>query len=186
MIVSPFKAWGRVTTARPGYVQILALYLIPLTLLGVAVEGYSLSKWGEKRGEFEYALKVPAQSAFRYSIAQFILLLASVSIGAKCLQWVTLSFQVQTNYLSCFTLMAYGFGPILLSRFVDALPALPSWICWGLGGVMSISVLYHGVGLALRPEQTKGFGLYVVSVIIVILFSLLSHLVAMSVLRGKL
>ena len=60
------------------------------------------------------------------------------------------------------------FSPILLARFLDAVPALNTWLL-GLGALLSISVLYHGIRLVLRPDQTKGFGIYLVSAIIVIL-----------------
>jgi hypothetical protein len=142
-------------------------------------------RWGERRGALEYVVKISSASAIRYAAAQTILLLASIVVGAQVLQWITHSFQVRTSYAQCFTLLAYGFSPIVLSRLLDAVPALPTWLCWTAGALLSYSMLYHGVALMLRPEQTKGFGLYLVSVILVILSSGLSHFIALAVLHGK-
>ena len=83
------------------------------------------------------------------------------------------------------TVMAYGFGPIILARILDGFPQLNTWVCWAIGAVGSVSVLYHGIGMILRPDQTKGFGLYLMAIIIVVLMSGLAHFAAVSVLHGK-
>lgn len=186
LIFAPFQAWEKITASRRGFVRILALYLLPLMIGGVALESYSLVRWGETRGEIEYRVKVPEQTAIRYGAAQFTLLLASIVLGAKFLQSVSASFQVQCSFLQCFTLMAYAFCPILLARYLDAIPGLNTWVCWSLGVLVGLSVLYHGVALTLKPEQTKGFGLFLVSLILVLLSSGLSHFIALAVLQGKL
>ncbi|MBI4662690.1 MAG: DUF1282 family protein [Verrucomicrobia bacterium] len=185
LIFAPFRTWERISLARRRAVWILAVYLLPLLLVVVSVEAFSLARWGEKRSGFEFAVPVRPEAAIRYAITQMILLLGSILAGGKFLQWVTHSFQVDSSYQQCFSLMAYGFSPILLARLLDAVPAMNTWACWAIGALLSTSVLYHGVALVLRPEQTKGFGMYIVGSIIGILSSLLSHFVALSVLRSK-
>ena len=185
LIFAPFRTWEKISLARRGTGWILLVSLLPLLLASVAVEGYSLVHWGEKRGGLDQMFKVSSSAALRYSATHAVLLLSSVVIGAKFLQWVTQSFQIQTSFAQCFSVMAYGFSPILLARFLDAVPALNTWVCWGLGALLSISVLYHGIGLVLRPDQTKGFGIYLVSAIIVILSSMVSHFAAVAFLYGK-
>jgi hypothetical protein len=54
-----------------------------------------------------------------------------------------------------------------------------------MGALLAASILYHGVGLVLKPEQTKGFGLYLVSAMIVVFSSGVIHAIAGAVLRGK-
>ena len=101
------------------------------------------------------------------------------------MQWVAHSSQVQAGFTQCFTLMAYSFNPFLLVRFFDAIPGFNTWACWGLGALGALAVLYHGVGLALKPDQTKGFGLYLVSIIVVLFSGFFSHFMAQFILRGK-
>jgi hypothetical protein len=185
LILTPFKAWGKINSAQWGVFKIFLLFLVPLLVLTVGLEGLALSQWGEPRGELGFIVKVSRDLAIRYSAAQLALLMTSIFLGAKFLQWITHSFQVYTSYKQCFTLMAYGFSPIILLRLIDAIPKVNTWVCWGLGALLSIAVLYQGVGLILRPEQTKGFGLYLVSVIIVVLSGGLSHFVAVAILHGK-
>jgi uncharacterized membrane protein YecN with MAPEG domain len=185
LIFSPFRAWEKIALARKRAVWILCVYLLPLLAVAVAAEGYALVRWGEKRNELDFVIKVSISGATRYALAQFLFLFGSIVIGAKCLQWVTHSFQVASDFTQCFCLMAYGFSPLLLARFLDAVPGMNTWACWALGALLSSSVLYHGVALVLRPEQTKGFGMYLVSLLIVAFSSLLSHFMAVTVLRGK-
>lgn len=185
LIFSPFAAWEKIAKAQRGVLQILLFFVFPLLLPGLALEGFALIRWGESRGEFGYVVKVSQELSIVYVTSEFVLLMASIFIGAKCLHWITHSFQVQIPFTPCFTLMAYGFGPIYLTRYFDALPALSTWACWTLGTLLSASALYHGVALALKPEQTKGFGLYLVSLIITVLASGLSHFVALAILHGK-
>lgn len=185
LLFFPFKTWEKISLARRGPAWILFVYLMPLLVAAVALEGLSLVRFGETRGGLEFSVKISTNAAIRYSATQLTLILSSILMGAKFLQWITHSFQVNSTYAQCLNVMAYGFSPILLTRFLDALPGLNTWACWGLGALLASSVLYHGVALVLRPEQTKGFGIYLVSLIIVILSSLLTHLFARTVLFGK-
>jgi uncharacterized membrane protein YecN with MAPEG domain len=101
------------------------------------------------------------------------------------LKWASESFNVMASYTQCFVVMAYGFSPIFLVRILDGIPQLNTWVCWAAGAAVASSVLYHGVGMILRPEQTKGFGLYLMTIVILVLVSAVAHFAAVSVLRGK-
>jgi hypothetical protein len=185
LIFSPFETWGKISTAQRGFLWILGIYLIPLLVVACGLEGYLLTQWGEKRGEFGFVIKVPMDLAIRYAVAYCGLLFAAVFVSAKFLALASESFNVRTTYLQAFTVMAYGFGPIILVRILDGVPQVNSWLCWMIGTAAAVSVLYHGVGMVLKPDQTKGFGLYLISIIIVVLVSGLAHFAALAVLHGK-
>jgi hypothetical protein len=185
LIFSPFETWEKISTAQRGFFWTLCVYLLPLLLIGVGVEALLLARFGEKRGEFGSIINVPIDLAIRYAAVYFVILLAAVFVTAKFLSLASESFNLRTTYLQSFTVMAYGFGPIILARILDGLPQLNTWVCWAMGAAGAVSVLYHGVGTVLRPDQTKGFGLYLMSIIIVVLVSGLAHFAALSVLHGK-
>jgi hypothetical protein len=184
LIFSPFETWEKISTAQRGFFWTLCVYLLPLLLIGVGVEALLLARFGEKRGEFGL-IKVSIDLAIRYAAVYFVILLAAVFVTAKFLALASESFNLRTTYLQSFTVMAYGFGPIILARILDGLPQLNTWVCWAMGAAGAVSVLYHGVGTVLRPDQTKGFGLYLMSIIIVVVVSGLAHFAALSVLHGK-
>ena len=185
LILFPFRTWEKISLARRGAASILCLFLLPWTVVAVSVEAYSLVHWGERHSGVEFMIKVGADTAIRYALSQAILLIGCVVVGAKAVQAVAHSFQVPSDYSQCLNLMGYGSSPILLARLLDAVPVVNTWACWVLGALISSSVLYQGVALVLRPEQTKGFGIYMVSVLLLVLSSLLSHFIAMTVLHGK-
>ena len=185
LIFSPFETWEKITTAQRGFFWVLCFYLLPLLLLALGVEGFLLNRWGEKEGELGYVIKVPVELAMRYGVAYLVLLLAGILISAKFMALASQSFNVRTTYAQSFTLMAYGFGPTILARVLDGIPQLNTWVCWVIGAAATVAVLYHGIGMVLRPDQTKGFGLYLMSIFIVILVSGVAHFAALSVLHGK-
>ena len=168
-----------------GFLWHFFLYLLPLLVVTMGIEGYLLARWGEKRGEFGFVVKVPVAMAAKYALAYLVMLLVAVFVSSKFLTLASESFNVRASYLQAFTLLAYGFGPIILVRVLDGIPQLNTWVCWAIGAVVSVSVLYHGIGMILKPEQTKGFGLYLVTIVILVITSALAHFAALSVLHGK-
>jgi hypothetical protein len=185
LIFSPFETWEKITTAERGFWWTLCVELLPMLVIALGIEGYLLTKWGEKRGEFGGIINVSQDQAVRYAAAYFVMLLASIFVSAKFLTWASESFNVRAGYLPCFTLMAYGFGPIILVRILDGIPLLNTWLCWAIGAATAVSVLYHGIGMVLRPEQTKGFGLYLIAIFVIVFMSALAHFAAVSFLHGK-
>ncbi|MEK7675363.1 MAG: YIP1 family protein [Verrucomicrobiota bacterium] len=186
LIFSPAVTWEEIVSANRGFFSIVFLYLLPLMLISAGIEGYSLVRLGERRGQFDYVVSISQQLALRYEITQVLLGFAIIWVGARFLQAVGTSFELPSTYLQSFTTIAYGFSPIFLTRALDAIPALNTWICWAIGALIAISVLYHGIALVLKPDQTKGFGLYLLSIIFVLFLSGLAHFVAVSVLHEKL
>jgi hypothetical protein len=184
LVVSPFETWIRIETQRRNALAILFLFLLPLLLLGVALEGYSLLRWGDTRGEFGRSFTFTQAQVLQYAGLQAGLLLGTIILGAAALFLVARGSQVRTDFAACFTVMSYGCSPLLLARALDAIPRMNTWVCWGIGAALSASLLYHGVGVILRPDQTKGFGVYLMAVIIMLVASGLSHFVATSVLYG--
>jgi len=185
LIFSPFETWEKISIAQRGFLWVCCIYLLPLLVVALGLEGFLLTRWGEKRSELGFLIKVPIDVAVRYTAAYFVMLLMAVLISAYFLRLASESFNVRAGFVQSFTVMAYGFGPIILSRILDGLPQINTWVCWVIGLVASISVLYNGVGMVLRPEQTKGFGLYLMSIIIMVLVSGLTHFAALAVLHGK-
>ena len=186
LLFVPMQTWQRISLARPGVFRILLTQVLPRLLVGLAVESYSLMNWGEYRSGLAALIKVSPEDAFRYSAVYLSLLLVSILVTSQVLVWITRSFHVNTTYTQCFTLMAYGYCPVILGRFLDAIPKMNTWVCVALGAMGSFVVLYHGVALALKPDQTKGFGLYLVSILLVLFPGSFFHLLAQFALHGKL
>jgi len=186
LVFSPFNAWMKVAAEGRSIGSILFFSFLPLLMLCVGIESYCLIQWGERRGELGHLVKISQPVAIRYAATHISLFLACALFGAFSLQAIAQSFNLAATFRQAFTAIAYGISPIVLARLLDAIPGMNTWICWGLGGMLSLSVLYHGVALTLKPDQTTGFGIFIVSVMIVLVFTGVAHFIAVAVLHEKL
>ncbi|MEW6159532.1 MAG: YIP1 family protein [Verrucomicrobiota bacterium] len=186
LILFPFREWEKIVAANRGIAATLFLSLLPLIVIASAIEGYSLAQFGLKRGEFGHVVTIPTAVAIQFEISQGVLNLATIFLSAWLLRAIALSFQVHPSYTQCFTAAAYGYSPIFLAQMLDAVPVINTWVCWAIGAALSMSVLYHGVALALKPDQTKGFGMYMLTAMLIIVFSGLVHLLSVFLLTGNL
>lgn len=184
LVFSPAATWEKIAAEARGVVETLLLSLLPIMLLATALEAWSLIRFGERR-DLGHVVRITEQVAFRYGLTQLAAGFAVIFIGTKFLASVASSFHLQATYQQCFTTVAYGFCPLFLGQAIDAIPALPTWISWAIGAVLSVAVLYHGVALVLKPDQTKGFGLYILTSIFGLMLSAFAHFVSVSVLHDK-
>ena len=170
LIFTTDQEWERMAARPPHPVAVFLLSLLPLLAAALAVEAWGLMRFGEAHGELGQ-IRLPAERVIKYVIfygaGSFLMILA----GAGLLRNVAPSFNLQYTFGACFTLIGYGYAPILLTRALDGLPQVNTWVCWGIGAMLALRVLYHGVAHWLKPEQTKGLGVFVVSVIgVVVLY----------------
>ena len=184
LLFSPEAEWQKTALKPPHFATVLFVSILPLMAAALAVEGYSLVKYGEMfRG---LALRaVSLERAVKYEVFYGVASLLTMLFGGRVLQDVGKTFNLASSYSVCFILIAFGYFPILLVRLMDAFPQINTWICWAVGVALSFRILYHGIALWLRPEQTKGFGLLLVSFLYILVISAVIHFAALQVLQGR-
>ena len=186
LIFSAGKEWERITTTgNYSFFFVLCVSLLPLLALACFGEGWGLMRFGEASSELG-RIVVPPERIIRYELFYAGSTLSAIIVGALLLQAVGTSFNVNVPFSAYFALLAYGFLPIIFMHLLDGLPFIHTWICWAIGVGLAVRILYHGVAFALKPEQTKGFGLMIMSVIYVVTLSGLVHFAAVQVLHGRL
>jgi hypothetical protein len=186
MLFAPEKAWEKIALRVPSVIGILVLYLLPLLALTCAGEAYALQRWGDIRGEFDQRAVVSQPQALRYAGAYAGLGLLVIFSGAKLLQFASRSFEIEAAFAPCFTILAYASNPIFLSRLLDGVPSLDTWFCWAVGGLLAMRLVYHGIGIVLKPPVSKGLGLFLLGCVMFLPVSAVAHFLAVSFLRGKL
>lgn len=185
MLFSPFKAWEKVVAANRHWVFLLLTMVLPIIGITAAVEAAGLLNLRHRHTEVG-TVQFSKERVQKYEVVYVAASLAIILLGTVFLQSVAASFDVTATYSQCFAVLAYTYSPIMFLHMLDALPGINTWICYGIGLALSFQVLYHGVGLCLRPEQTKGFGLLLFSALFVTVLSGLAHFAAVMVLEGKL
>src|SRR3954464_10024260 len=184
MIFSPEGVWPKIAEKNRHMIFILFLSTLPLILGCLALEGLGLEKLGEPMGELGRS-RVERAVILKYLGIHLAGDLIFLFLGSYFMVSVARSFNARTTYSQGFCTLAIAASPIFLMHAVDGLPGIYTWLCWGVGLGLAIRALYHGVAVNLKPEQTKGFGLYIVSVFIVGFLSGLAHFIAMQILHGK-
>jgi hypothetical protein len=183
---TPAREWEKIGNETRGVIWVLCLYLLPLMAISGFVEGEALMKWGDRRGEFGELVRQSIEVVLRYEAVSLGIVLLVAFIGSSLVLTVSRSFQVNVEYWQCFAAVGYSLGPLILVKILDAFPGINTWLCWGIGMAMVASMLYHGVALCIKPDQTKGFGIFTFSVVFIGLLSGLGHFISNLVLHGKL
>jgi hypothetical protein len=184
MIFAPEGAWRAIAEKNRNFLFVLFFSTLPLIVAALAVEGFGLDRLGEAMGEFG-RINIVRESIIRYELAHLGFDIAFLFGGAWFLHSVARSFETRTGFSEAFATLAYGASPIFLMHAVDGVPQLHTWLCWGVGAGLAVRTLYHGVAINMKPEQTKGMGLYIVAAFIVLFLSGLAHFVAISILHSK-
>ncbi|HMO64730.1 MAG TPA: hypothetical protein PKE47_05830 [Verrucomicrobiota bacterium] len=184
LLVSPFDTWNAIVETDRGMFRVWFTYVLPLTLVGCAFEAWAIHHWGTSTGVGGGIKQVPLDLAIRYGVAQFTGLTLAVFIGAFLLERVDRAFHVNVAYSHCFVLVAYALGPVYAARVLDAIPQVPTWLAWAGGVLPMLGILYNGLPKALRIEAYGAFGMYLVSVLVLVPVTAVAHGTALYVLTG--
>jgi hypothetical protein len=185
LIFLPVATWERIFRARRGTLTILLLYVLPFLVLACAAEAYGLVHWGKYAGEIPRLKRYTVNEAIIFEAAQFLLFLVILLLGAKLVEAVGETFHGRHTYNQAFTAVAYGLGPLLLSRMLDAFPGISPWVSWPIGILLSMGVLYHGLPRIMEPDPPHAFGLYLMTSILLVLTTGLVRFVTAYYLQGK-
>ena len=183
LIFAADSEWEKMSLKPPHPAVVFFVSILPLIVAMLAVEGWGLMNWGEM-SEFGRR-NVPAERILKYLLFYGASSIFVIFAGAALLKNVAPSFNLSSSFGTCFVLMAYGFAPILLMRALDAIPQINTWVCLAIGCMLAMRVLYHGVAHWLKPEQTKGLGVFMVATIYTVVLGGLVHFASVQVLKGR-
>ncbi len=186
LLFAPGNAWGKIVASKRGVLAILLLFLLPLLVICAGCEGYALLHWGDRTTQFGRRVILSKDLVMRLELTRILVGLAMVFAGAKMIQWVGESFHFYPRFQACFTVAAYGLSPVFMAHILNCVPAINTWVSWALGVAGCVFILYQGIGMVLEPDQTKGFGLYLLIVLIYTLLSAMAQVISLMVLQGKL
>jgi hypothetical protein len=189
LIFAPAAAWHKILEAQRGVILVLLLSPLPLMLIGAATEGFGLMKLGWLSGELARSkpILVPQAVALRFEEIRLAGDLIVLFLGARMIQWIARSFEVPATFSAAFAVFGYSLGPILfVGRALDGVPFLSGWLCWTIGAVLAVSILYNGVAIIFQPEPTKGFGLFVSAAVVLIILSGFVQFIAQMYMKNKL
>jgi hypothetical protein len=186
LLIEPSKTWEKIKTDQPSVAWVSLSCLLPVLLLASAGEGLGLVYLGVERGTVsERVVKALPVLALRYELVQIVFSLVIVYLGAVALRGIGASFHRRHSYTSCFTTLAYSLSPLFLLRLLDAVPAIHTWVCYGIGIFLALSFLYRGIPFVMQPDPSNALGLFLLCAVLLMGATGLAHFVAVSVLDEK-
>jgi hypothetical protein len=154
LLIRPAPTWEGIATAGRGILFVLILYLLPLIVLSSLVEGYGLHHWGKWQiGEVNYLKKFSVPETVVVEAAHSVLLLGLAFVGAFAAKSFAGTFHRRHTYTHAFIAIAYGLGPLLVLRMADLSPEITPWVPWGVGIVLTVSVLYPACPASCAPTH---------------------------------
>ena len=185
LIFSSQATWMRIAETPRKWGVILVGYVFPMLLLVAAAEGYGLVHWGKLRGQMAKLTPFSQPQAVVYEAGQFLLSLTTIFVAARLIKMLGETFHGRHPFGQAFTVAAYGLSPLFLFRLLDAFPTVSPWLTWGLGILLSISILYSGIPLIMRPDPPHALGLYLMSSLFLLFTTGLARFVTAWYLQGE-
>lgn len=186
LIFDTVRTWERIILKPRSWQFVLLAHLLPLLLMTSFLEGYSLVQWGKPQGEIHQIRKFGLTETVSFETAQLVLTLGMILFSAKLVQSLSETFHGRHTFAQAFILLAYSLSPLIILRAFNAIPTLSPWIPWGIGIILFISALYHGLPGIMQPDPPHAFGLFLTSAMLVIIASGLLRFVISLYLEGKL
>jgi hypothetical protein len=184
LIFEPTVAWEKIAQARRGFVFISVLHILPFLLVGTALESWGLHLHGKWQPRFDRYKLFSVPEIINFEIIQFVLLFAVVLVTALLIYKIAQTFQDRLSFLQAFTTAAYGFSPFFLAHFLDAGATVHPAVPWLVGIGLIMWILYQGIPRVMQPDPTHAFGVYLSSIIVVVLTSGLERVVTGMYLLG--
>lgn len=152
MIFSFTEGWNELIRIHPSVVRLLALVVLPLSLLPPAMIYYAGGSYGD--------VFVPGITPAQWHAAAgifFVAELLTVPIMAWLIHLVAKVNNAETDYYACFTLAAIAPVPLWLSSLTLLVPNLfVGVVVGGFGLLGAVGLIYRGVySLFAMHEEIK-------------------------------
>lgn len=177
--------WTRISETPRKWGLVFTTYLLPMVLIVCAAEGFGLIQWGRMRGRIPKLVHFSIPQAVVYEVGQFFLSMLIVFLGAKLIKSLAETFHGRNTFSQTFTIAAYGLSPYFLLRMADMYPGIPPWLTWAVGMMLTISILYSGIPIILKPDPPHALGLYLMSSLFLAILTGLVRFVTIWYLSGK-
>jgi hypothetical protein len=185
LLFAPASTWDSIARAKRGVAYVLLTCVLPLLILSSAVEAYGLHHWGKWQGAVPHLKTLSVSEAIVFEAGQFVFTLLLIVINAVLLRSVGGTFHGRHTFAQAFTTVGYGLSPLFLARLLNAFSDVPPWLSWAVGIIVVMGILYHGVPKVMEPDPAHAFGLYLMSVLLLLLTTGLLALVTACFLMGK-
>ena len=185
LVFDPVNTWDDIAQDRREVSFILFFFLLPLLVVTCGVEGYGMLNWGKWVDPVAGVKQFKLVEIIVNELLHVLLSLLVIFVGAKLLKSLGETFHGRHTFTQAFRAVAYGLSPMFLLRMLDAFPSMHWWVAWGIGMVLSVAALYHGIPRVMEPDPPHAFGLYLTSSLLLALAAGLADFLAAWWMMGR-
>ena len=186
LVVDPSRTWEAIKNDQHSVVRLTFQLVIPLLLVTSVGEALGFMHLGVEHGQVTSTVtKAPLELAVRYEAVQAAFTLFIIYAGSALLKVIGASFHRRHTYQECFTMLGYCVAPLLLLRLLDGIPAINTWVCYGIGIFLTISLLYRGIPFVMKPDPSNALGLFMLCSLLLLVTTGPAHFVAQLVLEQR-
>jgi hypothetical protein len=162
-------AWDRIVQARRSFVFIFFFHLLPMLLIVGGAEWYALTHWGKWQPPLGDYKIFTVREATIFEGVQLITSIIAVLLCTRLLEIIAKTFHGRGTWTQAFTTVVFGLSPMFLLRLLDVSRSMSPYAPWILGMGVSMWILYQGMPRIMLPDPTHAFGLYLSSIIVLVL-----------------
>lgn len=185
LIFLPVPTWEQILALQRKPAVVFALHLLPLLLLVAVAEGFGLVTWGTARGNVSQLTRFTVSQAVVFETGRVLLNLVIVFSMVKMIKALGETFHGRHSFQQVFTVTAYGLSPLFLLQIFNAFPSISPWMTWSVGLALCMAVLYHGLPIIMKPDPPHAFGLYFMTILLLLITSGLVCFLTAWYLKGK-
>ena len=162
-------AWDRIVQARRSFLFIFFVHLLPMLLIVGGVEWYGLTHWGKWQPPIRDFKVFSPREATIFEVVQLLTSIIAVLLCTRLLEIIAKTFHGRGTWTQAFTTVVFGLSPMYLLRLLDVSRSMSPYAPWLLGIGVTTWILYQGMPRIMLPDPTHAFGLYLSSIIVLIL-----------------
>ena len=95
------------------------------------------------------------------------------------------TFQRRQKFTQSLAVSVFGLGPVFLMRVCDAFPAIHPLVPWIIGAALTMAILYQGIPRVMRLDPSDALGVYMSSMLVLVLASGIGRVLVICFLQGK-
>jgi hypothetical protein len=108
-----------------------------------------------------------------------------VGACAEGIKHLCKTFHDRHLFAAALTVSVFSLGPVFLMRVCDAFPAVHPMVSWGIGAVLGVSVLYHGLPRLMAVGAAHAAGVYLASAMLLFMVSGIGRVLVVYYLQGR-
>ncbi|HSY20439.1 MAG TPA: YIP1 family protein [Candidatus Acidoferrales bacterium] len=179
LVVTSESRWNGIVQSERTCGRTAGIFFVPMLLTLAGLEGLGLKKWVRWHDVAGLARPLTDNEAAGFEAVRCLMIVLAMLACAQLLKVFSGTFRNRNTHAQALTLVIYSFAPICLMRSLLVFYPFNDWVLWGIGVVLALKVLYHGLPRILEPDPPQALGLFFLGAFSLCLVTLLERFITL-------